>query len=181
MPRRAIAVQSSERTGEAKVAQLAVSAPPDLAADAAARSAIFFVKGRSGGDAGLIRPTYPELALGGARCSELFHKRRSDCFRSQPPVMAIGARSVPAGNQRAGHFRRRGRTPWIDQARCIGRRRRQHGDRIRSPLSCRAQQCKPPELIEREIHERASLVAVVAEVRPVHRRCKRAAIASQSR
>lgn len=47
------------------------------------------------------------------------------------------ARSPPARDERARHLCRRRRAPRLDQARCLGRGRRQHVDRLRPPVSRR--------------------------------------------
>src|SRR5207302_293271 len=67
------------------------------------------------------------------------HRTRRDRPRGAAKrLVAARARSLSAGDQRARHFRRGRRSPRLDQARRFGRRRRQHGDRLRPPILGRA-------------------------------------------
>ncbi len=68
----------------------------------------------------------------------LHRPRRDGPGRGQERPVAARARPVPARDQHSGHIRCRRRTPRFGQARRIGRRRRQHGNRVRASVPCGA-------------------------------------------
>jgi hypothetical protein len=68
----------------------------------------------------------PDLSRDGRRL-RMHGPRRDGPPGGRSLALAAQARSLPAGNERAGHLRRRRRAAWLDQARGFGRRRREHG------------------------------------------------------
>jgi len=82
-------------------------------------------------DVGIVRDETGYLVTG----PRLDHRRETSC------ELALGARPVLSGNERARRVRRWRRPPRFSEAVCVGRRRRRHGGGVRAPL--------PPEAVSR--------------------------------